>query len=263
MATTHDASCQCVDCRSRRRAQQLVADAVGPRPTSQEAQHYVYVSTRKVSTLAIICFALLGVLLVISIISTIAEINLLQEVADGGFLSKTEADSNDKRQMLIGWLYLGGFVFAAVVFLVWINRVSKNLSPLGVENQQHSPGWAVGCWFVPIVWLYRPYQVMKELWRGSYSEIGPGGLETWSDSPVPRLLGFWWAAWLVSSWVDWIATRILFSGDLTASQLITSDWFAVIAGAFSLVALVLVVILIRGLGWCRGGEIGKRASLPS
>ena len=243
-STPHDSSCQCVDCRSRRRAQQVVADAVGSGQSNQAEQQYT--SARGPSNLAIFCLLLLGIVLIASIISTIVEISLLQQVADGEAISEAQADSNDSRQALIGWVYIGVFVVSAIMFLVWISHASNNLVPLGAEGQQHSPGWAVGSWFVPVVWLYRPYQVMKEIWKGSHSEIA-GEQGPWSDAPVSRLLGFWWATWLVSSWGDWIATRILFSGDLTVERLIVSDWFSVVSAAILLVALVLVVILIRGI----------------
>ena len=223
---------------------QVVANAVGPTESTQDER--VYASPTGSSRVAIFTLLAFGVVMVISIISTIAEINLLQEVADGGFISQSQAEGNDSRQALIGWLYIGVFVATAITFLAWISRASSNLSPLGVENQQHSPGWAVGSWFVPIVWLYRPYQVMKEIWKGSYSGIREGSNE-WRNAPVSPLLGFWWAAWLISGWGENIATRIWFSGDLTAERIITADWISIVANIIGLVSLAMVVVLIRGI----------------
>jgi len=224
---------------------QVVASAVGPSESTQKKR--IYESPTGPSRVAIFTLLAFGIVMVISTISTFAEINLLQEVADGGRISESQANSNDSRQALIGWIYLAAFVVSAITFLVWISRVSSNLEPLGVEGQQHSPGWAVGSWFVPIVWLYRPYQVMKEIWKGSYSGIRGEGTDGWRNAPVSPLLGFWWAAWLISAWIDNITTRIWFSGDITVESLITSDWISIIANIIWLIALAMVVILIQGI----------------
>ena len=51
------------------------------------------------------------------------------------------------------------YVATAVMFLIWIFRIYKNLDSL--ENQQHrefSAGWAVGWWFVPFANLLNPFK---------------------------------------------------------------------------------------------------------
>lgn len=248
MTHTHDPdnpSCQCIDCRSRRRSQQLVADAV--RPTTQTSQKREYQSTRTESNLTTVALVLFGVISVVAIISNFLEINLLQQVVDGARISESDANSNDRRQSIIGWLYLASFAISAITFLFWINRASHNLVGLGVENQQHSPGWAVGSWIIPILSLFRPYQVMKELWKGSYSSMRSESLETWTESPVSPLLGFWWGTWLVSGWVSWIAVRVFFSGESTPEEFIVGDWFAIASDAFGIVSAVMAIVLVRGI----------------
>ena len=80
---------------------------------------------------------------------------------------------------------------AGLVCLVWIYRVHSNLAALGARNLTFTTEWAVGWWFIPIIHLFRPYQVVSEIWRGS----DPGG----SDEMMPELaspstlLGWWWA----------------------------------------------------------------------
>ena len=43
---------------------------------------------------------------------------------------------------------------------------------LDYHDQRFSPGWSVGWWFIPALNLLRPYQVIKEIWRGSYPNTG-------------------------------------------------------------------------------------------
>ena len=49
------------------------------------------------------------------------------------------------------------YILTAVIFLMWLHRVSRNLQPLGSNGQRFSPGWAVGWWFIPILWFIFPY----------------------------------------------------------------------------------------------------------
>ncbi len=46
---------------------------------------------------------------------------------------------------------------------MWFRRAYFNLHQK-VSYLSHSEGWAAGSWFVPIVNLYRPYQIMKEIY---------------------------------------------------------------------------------------------------
>lgn len=96
------------------------------------------------------------------------------------------------------------YIASAVAYLMWQHRVSSNLRSLGVPNQQFSPGWGVGLWFVPLLNLFFPYQVLAEIWRGSSATIR----ETWYKSPVSAALGVWWGLHLVGTLLTLIGMRL-------------------------------------------------------
>ena len=209
---------------------------------------------------ATLFFMALGLIIVVSIVSTVAEIGLLQQIATGGTVSEADAGRNDSRQALLGYLYIGGLVVAAISFLMWLNRASDNLAALDVDDQRFSPGWAVGWWFVPVMCLFRPHQVVKEVWQGSYPLIGKAGATGWRDAPVSPLLGLWWATWLVSNWVSNITARLFFTGDGTVQDLIRAHWLSVVSNAISLVALALVIVLVRQIS---SHQVRKHADLQN
>lgn len=186
-----------------------------------------------------------GVLLVITIISNFMEISLLQSINVGAVVTIEEANSNDRRQQVVGILYLVGFIVTAIVFWAWIHRASSNLYSLGLDEQQHSPGWAIACWIIPVISLFRPYQIMKEIWKGSYPKIEGNSRGAWDDAPVSHLMGFWWATFLIGSWVAKISSRVFFSDNATIDQYITGNWFAIISDVIWLVSLILIVVLVR------------------
>lgn len=51
---------------------------------------------------------------------------------------------------------------ALVVLLVWVYRAAKAGAALGIPAR-HSPGWAVGWWFVPVVNLWFPAEALVDL----------------------------------------------------------------------------------------------------
>lgn len=203
-----------------------------------------YASAKGRTNWAAFFLALFGLITIASIVSTIAELDLLQRIDGGESVSRADIDASDQRQGIIGRVYALSFIAAAIAFLMWIRRSSENLAPLGVAGQRFSPGWAVGGWFVPILFWFRPYQVMAEIWRGSRPEIDPENPGAWTKFPASRLLGFWWVGWLVSNWIGNLGIRLLWSGD-SAADLITAGQTTIASDIISLAALVLVVILLR------------------
>lgn len=186
--------------------------------------------------------AVFGISIVVSVFSTIEEISLLRQVENGNVSAHKYLEVS-MRQAVIAYLSIAANIAAAIAFLIWIRRASKNLATLGVRGQRFSPGWAVGAWFVPIVSLFRPYQIMVEIWKGSHPRINPDNLGGWRGSPASPLLGFWWGAWLVSNWIgNW--TIGLFLRSQTVDDLIRNDVISVVTATISMASLIMALILI-------------------
>ena len=95
----------------------------------------------------------------------------------------------------VATLFLFVYVASAVAFLMWQFRVSGNTRRFGISNQRFSPRWGVVTWFIPIVNLFLPYQVIAEIWRGSTST----NEESWDKSSVPFVMGVWWGCHLLGA----------------------------------------------------------------
>lgn len=207
-------------------------------------EHRRYQSSRIRANWTRVLLIVFGVISLVSIFFTITEIGLLEQIESGAIVSEAEVTNNDDRQAAIGALYIVAFVATVIAFCMWIHRASTNLPPLGVHDQRFSPRWAVGWWFVPIMWLFRPYQVMKEVWKGSYPIKGLVAQAAWRDAPVSPLLGWWWAAWLLSAWVGNVGVQIFLRGQ-TTDELITGDWLVVVSEVIGILAIVLVFVLVQ------------------
>lgn len=84
-------------------------------------------------------------------------------------------------------------IVALITFYFWVYFMNKNVRALGATGLKYGPAWAVGCFFVPFVNLWKPFQMMEELWKGSQNP------KAWREIGKPSILGFWWASWIFSS----------------------------------------------------------------
>jgi len=92
------------------------------------------------------------------------------------------------------------FIAAAIAAYVqagfWIVRAMANLHRLGSKHVTMKPGWAVGWYFVPIACIWKPYQGMNQIWKGSFRTKGE--MMSPDASPLP----LWWGLWLLMNFID-------------------------------------------------------------
>ncbi|MBP9068538.1 MAG: DUF4328 domain-containing protein [Bacteroidia bacterium] len=145
---------------------------------------------------------LIWIVLVIEIFalaSSVLQYFLLQEAANGELISEENAKANDLREMAIGIIYTIAFIISAVTFISWFRRAYFNLH-LKVSGLSHSEGWSAGSWFVPIISLFRPYQIMKELYVQTKGLIIKNGLAPYGNFSTQNL-GWWWAFWIINNFI--------------------------------------------------------------
>lgn len=124
---------------------------------------------------------------------------LLQTVAYEDSLNEEEVSISDVLDALLGLLYLVVFIISIVVFIRWFRRAYYNLH-LKTEYLKYSEGWAAGAWFVPVLSLFRPYEIMKELYVET-DRILVERSENYNSKNNNTVIGFWWALWIISSFI--------------------------------------------------------------
>jgi serine/threonine-protein kinase len=106
----------------------------------------------------------------------------------------------------IGAIQAAWFLVTAALWLAWFRRAYLNLPALGARRLRFRPWWAVGAWLVPVFSLFRPKQVLNDIWRASDPQLAPDQAATWRGRPVAELLGWWWLAFVASVLVRSITT---------------------------------------------------------
>ena len=165
------------------------------------------------------------------------QLGLIERIHRGEGVSQQAITANDVREAGVGVATLVVYLITAIGFLMWFHRVHRNLPALGAEKLQYSPGWAVGSFFVPFLNLFRPYEIMKEVWDNSKSSA--------SDHPRGRL-GWWWAMWLISNLLGQAAGRTTMAAE-TYEMLRIASWLDIAATLASLLAAVLAIRVIQGV----------------
>jgi hypothetical protein len=170
--------------------------------------------------------------------SNFFQYDLLQTAANGGEITDEAATSNDLRQQILAILYTIAYIISAVTFIMWFRRAYYNLHQR-VSYLSQSEGWAAGSWFVPVLNLYRPYQIMKEMYNETRNLLQSRGF---SDiSITTKLLGWWWALWIVSRFVGQFAFRYSMKAE-TIDELLTGTVAEIVSG---IIGIPLVLIAIR------------------
>jgi Domain of unknown function (DUF4328) len=102
---------------------------------------------------------------------------------------------------IVSYFGLSLFTATAAMFLVWLHRAYSNLPSLGVPRPNFSSGWVIVSWFVPILNLFRPYQIVKYIRNKSDPEtvgVGDGYYDTGGNSTLKAWWGFWLAGDILS-----------------------------------------------------------------
>jgi hypothetical protein len=177
-------------------------------------------------------FAAVAVLSVAAVVSDVMELRLLDRLIAGEQVSDAELTSDDNRQRVIGLLQFVGYFSAAVVFIRWLHRAYHNVDAVAPQERRYGHGWAIGAWFVPILALWRPKQIVNDVWRAGGTD-GPGAL-----------LWFWWAAFLLSSWAGNIAVGSYVS-DETLEDLREGTVAYIISDGIDIVGAILALLVVR------------------
>ena len=174
----------------------------------------------------------------------IAHLNLLRGTtsADASFATLQRIDDSNVRLVTVYVLVFGAFIFTAVFFISWTYRAYKNGPALGAQSPRFGAGWAIGGWFVPIMALWRPKQIVDDIWRMSDPADPPFVRSVdWRNRSVPFLISAWWGVFIVGGFVD------RFGGHSDASTIEgdrTMTSWGLVGSGLSIIGAALAIWLI-------------------
>ncbi len=148
----------------------------------------------------------------------------------------------DKLQNLSTVMY-GALLVTIVAFCMWTYRVASNAAAAFGARTPVTPGWAVGYYFIPFINMWRPYQALGDVWRGSDPKGGEDDSRFASiAAPLPWFFITWWLTWLASRLVERIAISKFESVETFVDTAGGFRWLMIAAG-IDIVAVVLCLMV--------------------
>lgn len=111
--------------------------------------------------------------------ATFYQLGLLKRMKGGEEIDPATLDMSD---LYIGGpaiLYFLAFLGTAICWCVWKHRANKNAHSLSDQQLEYTPGWSVGCYFVPFANLVWPHAAMKDIWFASNPKGDGASLVGW------------------------------------------------------------------------------------
>jgi len=149
----------------------------------------------------------------VAVVKNYQQYELLMSAKNGVDVNMDEAGSILVHQLMIKMAQLGFRVIVGIQFLMWVYRMSRNAHCVKTGKPTSSPGWAVGCYFIPVLNMWKPYLIMKEIYEAFRQRP--------SDSKV---LPLWWTAWVLSSAVGCFFSRYMLHAETLDELLVASRW---------------------------------------
>ena len=138
----------------------------------------------------------------------------------------------------IALLELTIYIATVVFFCMWLYRVYANLRAINPGSPlDHSPGWAVGSFFVPFVNLVIPYRAVREVWQKS----GHPDEAMFSLPSPPAWFPIWWTFWLLAGFANNISLRLNFNENVDET---TATIISIIASVLSIIAALFAFIVV-------------------
>ena len=170
----------------------------------------------------------------------------------------------------------GSYLFIALVVLLMVtafafgsvsHRASRNILATNNREQRFSPEKSVMWFFIPVMNLVKPWQVFKEMFRGSDPESSIDEQSSWkTKGSVPAIVHIWALIWIVVFAFNpitvgriWNAVRKNMDDVILAHQrLVISDILLAVLG----ISAILVIVELHKRQEARHSKVGDILVTP-
>ncbi|WP_103068529.1 DUF4328 domain-containing protein [Aquimarina sediminis] len=181
-------------------------------------------------------------LTITGIISNYYELELLKNAQIEQYIDEGEANANDMRQGVIGIVQFIIYIISVVLFLNWFRRAYGNLHRLKISYLNHKETMAVWSWIIPIISLFRPVQIMTEIWTETQEKIKKMD-SSYLIENGGFIIGLWWTLFIISNFIGKYVVKTAFKQD-TIEQLIEGSRAMIISDLIQIPEALLVILIV-------------------
>ena len=127
---------------------------------------------------------------------------------------------------------------ASAWVIAWMFRTHRNLEPLRYRELDSKHIWAILCWLVPVLNLFCPFLVMREIWWRSF----PEAKDTADSAPATHLVFWWWLLRVAAVGTAYLTH--LFSSYVSWPQYYTFLRIFFLSSGFEVVSAILAILII-------------------
>ena len=153
---------------------------------------------------AILILVMLGID-IMKIVFDLLQLDLILDIKNNIPVSQQRVMYNTIREFLWAFLFIATYIFSIITFIQWFRRAYFNLH-LRISKCKYSEGWAAGSWFVPIISLFQPYEIMRELWKNTTTLIK--GYSSEDSERSGAIVGWWWVLFISDNLLSNITSRL-------------------------------------------------------
>ena len=165
---------------------------------------------------------------------------LIDVQANPGSIDMETLQASDTLRTVITAVNFIILVLSMIFFIMWFRRAYYNLHNLPWHNARHSEGWAAGSWFIPILSLFWPYQIMEDIWKGTQNAIK----ERFGEPQSTAIIAWWWAFYLVNNFFGYISAFAT-KGAADVEELLTATKVEFIGEIISIAAIIITIKVIQ------------------
>lgn len=223
-----------------------------------------FVSGHSLSRLLMLLLVVALAVSAVGIVMTYQQTGPISKLDAGKSVPQKEINANMERQQTFNLISLPLMLLMGIVFLVWVHRVYKNLAALGARDLKHSPASAVVYFLIPIMQLYRPFFIMREVFKASDPGIDASDGSSWKKAAVPPTVVLWWLCYAVGLFIYYAYFTVAFVliARIEAGTLLNMLYAAMFAGLLQLVSTVFLIMMVKSIDH-RQEEKSRRLGLVS
>jgi len=181
-----------------------------------------------------------------AVLAGLAYAGYLQSLDPISKVEELESVTSELAYGLVGFAQGVALIIAAVFFIRWFHLAHRNLGSLSDQPAAHNSRWVIWGFFVPILNLVRPQQLMREIW--SITSV------RWQGEPS-RVIGLtqpadhvnlWWGLFVATGILGNAVGRVALRAT-TAQETLLATWAVVFSDAFDIAAVLVALALVRSV----------------
>lgn len=134
----------------------------------------------------------------------------------------------------------------------WLDACYEYAKEILMATGFAQEGWKTWGWIVPFMNIFKPYQVLSEIYKAGAADCSGG--DEWKKSSGSGMLLAWWIFWVISHMVMWgigkQALKGAFRDDLTLNQ--------IIGMYYGSVTVCVISLIVGGLWFVVAGSLTRR-----